>query len=345
MPDFDFERLPVPAALLDRGLVVRAFRSGAATRANQPALRAGRSLTAGLSPDQATALQAAEKVAQQLGAFRGAVMLPAHAGGAVAWDCLWFPSEQGSLALFLARSAVDHDAGHGNRSERPLHEAWRLAALDAFAGACAHEMAQPLASAEAAAAALSLLHPAAPGLAALEQLRSAVARAAELLQALRRQAQTPAVEPAAIDAVAEVRSALRRLDAPPTVRFAPPAGLPRVAAAAHVVELIALNLVRNALTAVAGVAKPAVVVELTLRDERLELSVSDNGPGVPTELLPTLFSPFGTRRAAGMGLPMSRRLAELYGGGLRLRANQPQRGAAFAADLPLAPMVRTAGVP
>ena len=128
-----------------------------------------------------------------------------------------------------------------------------------------------------------------------------------------------------------------------------PAALPAVAAAEHVVELIVLNLVRNALAALANVPNPRVEIDVASSSAFLRIAVADNGPGVPAELVPRLFAPFGGAVApAGLGLVVARRLAELHGGELRLLSNVPGRGAAFAVDLPLAapaPIAPAAALP
>jgi len=69
----------------------------------------------------------------------------------------------------------------------------------------------------------------------------------------------------------------------------------------------------------------------------VEVIVEDDGPGVRDDLRPRLFSPFTTGRAAGtgLGLHISRSLAEEAGGALDLLENAP--GARFRLRLPVAP--------
>ncbi len=337
---FEFGNLPVPAVLLDRQLRVTAYRPGMAARGETPRISVGRQIGEGLPAGPAAALAAAGAVAQQLGAFRGALTLP-EANGAGQWDCLWYSSEEGSVAMFLGRIPTPAAERRSQREQRNLDEAWRQAALDAFAGACAHELAQPLATAEAAAAALGLLSSEAQCQPAMAQLRAAVARAGELLRMLRRQAMTPLAPTDAIDPVAEIRTALADLATPRPVSFRPPARVPEVAAAKHVVELIVLNLVRNAWSA-ADADERQVAVEISASADGVEIVVADNGPGIPAELVPRLVAPVGKQGVAGMGLAIARRLAELYGGTLRLVANEPGRRTAFAAVLPLAAVASAA---
>ncbi|ARE40674.1 Signal transduction histidine kinase HoxJ (hydrogenase regulation) [Rhodovulum sp. P5] len=104
------------------------------------------------------------------------------------------------------------------------------------------------------------------------------------------------------------------------------------------VQQVVMNLVQNALDAVAG--QPAGRIEVGARVEgaRAILSVSDNGPGVPPDLRQSIFDPFFTTKAVGkgtgLGLAISHKIAEEHGGALRLcRCDD---GACFCVDLPFA---------
>ena len=62
----------------------------------------------------------------------------------------------------------------------------------------------------------------------------------------------------------------------------------------------------------------------------------DEGPGIPTEVLPRLFIPFYTRRAGGtgLGLALCRRFVHAHGGEIDL-GMRPGGGARFTVLLPL----------
>jgi signal transduction histidine kinase len=99
-----------------------------------------------------------------------------------------------------------------------------------------------------------------------------------------------------------------------------------------------LNLLWNALHALRGSnASPRRVhIRTRLTAERqVEIEVCDNGPGVPAAIAPRLFEPFFTTKAdgTGLGLAMSRTIAEAHGGTLTHRANAPN-GACFVMRLP-----------
>lgn len=103
------------------------------------------------------------------------------------------------------------------------------------------------------------------------------------------------------------------------------------------VHQVLVNLLRNALEAVRGRADPAIEV-VTRRDGvRVRISVRDNGPGVAPELVDNLFKAFstGTRRGLGLGLAISRSIAQSHGGDLVVDPGGGGRGARFDLILPL----------
>lgn len=83
---------------------------------------------------------------------------------------------------------------------------------------------------------------------------------------------------------------------------------------------VMVNLVRNALDAVAGVESPSVIVTATLSDRHPYISIEDNGAGISPEIRDMLFQPFVTTKSggSGVGLSLSRQIVRLHGGDLRL---------------------------
>jgi PAS domain S-box-containing protein len=103
------------------------------------------------------------------------------------------------------------------------------------------------------------------------------------------------------------------------------------------VRQIILNLLSNAIKF--GEAKPVRVTCTRQRDGGLVLDVIDQGPGIPAEDQEKIFDEFVQLRQAsaitgtGLGLPISRRLAELLGGQLTV-ASTPGEGCTFRLVLP-----------
>ena len=99
-------------------------------------------------------------------------------------------------------------------------------------------------------------------------------------------------------------------------------------------EQILVNLVQNALDAVAATPSPRVTIVAERRDATLEVRVGDNGPGVDVSLDDTLFTPFASAKpdGLGLGLAIERDIAVEFGGGLALaRGGGP--GAVFVLTL------------
>ncbi|VXB46066.1 ATPase [Burkholderia sp. 8Y] len=108
-------------------------------------------------------------------------------------------------------------------------------------------------------------------------------------------------------------------------------------------EQVFINLIGNALDAVASCDAPRIVIELDVRAEAVEIVVRDNGPGIAADALPHLFEPFFTTKETGhglgLGLAISSAIARDYGGTLAARnrvapivADGPEGGTQADAD-------------
>ena len=97
-------------------------------------------------------------------------------------------------------------------------------------------------------------------------------------------------------------------------------------------QQVLLNLMTNAIEAMAGVDGPRVLaVSSTTRDEGgVVISIADTGPGIGAEHLERVFNPLFTTKAGGMGMGLSicRSIVEAHDGKLWVAANTP-RGSIF----------------
>ena len=85
-------------------------------------------------------------------------------------------------------------------------------------------------------------------------------------------------------------------------------------------EQALINLLKNAAEATGIGAPPRVEVTARLgRGGRLRIEVTDNGPGVPPDLAPHIFTPFFStkKQGRGIGLAMVRQLVPANGGTVR----------------------------
>lgn len=102
------------------------------------------------------------------------------------------------------------------------------------------------------------------------------------------------------------------------------------------VEQILLNLIGNACDVVEGREGPRVVVRSRVDHGHAVLEVTDNGGGIPDPVREHLFEPFFTtkgRKGTGLGLFLSRSLAQAHGGMLEL-AESGADGTTFRLRLP-----------
>ncbi len=114
--------------------------------------------------------------------------------------------------------------------------------------------------------------------------------------------------------------------------------LPRVNADPIQIQQVLLNLLRNGIDAMRSIGcQHGSVITITTRRlaAAVEVSVSDRGTGVSAALVDTIFTPFTTTKANGMGigLMMCRSIIDAHGGQLNYR-NNPDHGATFYFQLP-----------
>ncbi len=101
-------------------------------------------------------------------------------------------------------------------------------------------------------------------------------------------------------------------------------------------EQVIYNLMRNGFEALEGLKDCQIDVFLNVASKQVILQVSDNGEGVPTDIIPQLFTPFYTTRdnGTGLGLTLSQRLVERANGEIfYVKSGQ---GATFRVVFPLA---------
>ena len=102
------------------------------------------------------------------------------------------------------------------------------------------------------------------------------------------------------------------------------------------VQQVLLNLIRNAIEAMAdSTVRDLTVSSSPVEDEMVEVRVADTGPGLAPEVQARLFEPFVTTKPHGMGVGLSicRTIIEAHGGRMWAE-NQPDGGAVFCFTLP-----------
>ena len=249
--------------------------------------------------------------------------------------------EQPALLLMLRDVTREH------RAEEDALADERLAAVKTLAAGVAHEIGNPL---NALNIHLQLLTRAlkkeADG-AARERLLGLVSVAEQevgrldgiirrFLTAIR-----PAKPTLVRGSVREVLEATLRLLGPDleqrhiAVQTAIPEGVPDIFLDGQQLEQVFFNLLKNAMDAVADGGRIGVTV--TTDDATVDVSILDNGAGIPAELLGRIFDPYVTTKAKGngLGLMIVRRIVQAHGGTITCASHAGQ-GTCFTLRFPRA---------
>ena len=123
------------------------------------------------------------------------------------------------------------------------------------------------------------------------------------------------------------------------VEFLPGGQSHKVMANKIQIEQVLINLIRNSLEAIehAQTIEGRIVIQTRLLpNDMIQVSVTDNGPGIDATMADKIFDQFQTSKKAGMGigLSLSRSIIEIHGGKLWLDKTH-QNGAAFSFELPV----------
>jgi two-component system sensor kinase FixL len=247
------------------------------------------------------------------------------------------------------------DRRHAEDEARQLQERLthfsRLSTMGEMAAGLAHEINQPLSAIATYAQACQRFVKSphrddADVLEALEQISVQALRAGEVIRRLRNFVKNREVKREAVDCsrlledlrtLAETDARLHnvrlRLEAEP--------GLPTVYADPIQLQQVVLNLVRNAIDAMAELPMERREVMLTTRalpDGEIEVIVADHGTGLAPEASEHLFNPFFTTKSGGtgLGLAISRSIVRAHGGRLWHTPNDGS-GARFHFTLPVSP--------
>ncbi|HEY2000375.1 HAMP domain-containing sensor histidine kinase [Paraburkholderia sp.] len=121
-----------------------------------------------------------------------------------------------------------------------------------------------------------------------------------------------------------------------------PQRLPSVCADLGMIERVLTNLLDNAVRHTP--AEGTISVDLAYRDNKVAVTVSDTGPGIPANLRDGLFErPFssgGTHRGGGFGLLIVQRMLQLHHSQIRL-VEHVGTGATFCFELPTSVSAQT----
>lgn len=178
----------------------------------------------------------------------------------------------------------------------------------------------------------------------LQIIREEIDRVAALLRGLTEiDAEQPQAQPVDLNDLIEGVVALtsRALADPQRTRIttAMDASLPPIVTRADLLKQVLINLVKNAAEALADGGEIRIETNdyVYWQDrEYVEISVADDGPGIPPHVLAKLFSPVQSTKGgghAGLGLSMTRNLVQEMDGHIACRSSE-SRGTRFQILLP-----------
>lgn len=255
----------------------------------------------------------------------------------------------GSVVVFrdmTRRKKAEEDA---RQHQVELARAGRLSTLGEMASGIAHELNQPLTAISTnAQASIRLLESSSSNLEVcidvMERIADQADRAGEIIRQLRRFVRKEPLERTQVDinelvkaVVVLIRPEIRRAGV--YLELSLDATLPRISAQPIQIEQVILNLARNAIESLSDSQQSERILHIGTRGEdgrRIHVVVRDNGPGIRPEMAATLFDPFVTSKAQGMGLGLSisHGIIEAHGG--KLTVNPDYRtGAEFNFYLPV----------
>ena len=241
-------------------------------------------------------------------------------------------------ALTLTALYLGMTVDERQRAAASLRQTLRLAAAGEMAGALAHEVNQPLtALANYGRSAQLLLANDAVALnelsAVIEKMLSEGKRAGEVVRRLRDffRTGTTQLESVPVDEILASAQSIAQQLAGSAKRIAIETGsegaLPALFVDRLQIELILRNLISNAIEAIGERTDESGQIQVRAQrhdDQHVHFTVADNGPGVSPGVRERLFEPFSSDKSRGMGLGLavSRAIAEAHGGSLVARAGE-----------------------
>jgi two-component system sensor kinase FixL len=219
------------------------------------------------------------------------------------------------------------------RANESLKETLRLAAAGEMAGAIAHEVNQPLTALANYGRSGQLLLEAGRVTelsAVIDKMLGEAQRASEVVRRLRDffREGTTRLESVSVDTLCQsVHQLGSKLGVPVALSATCEPGLPNVFVDKLQIELVLRNLLANALEAmVSDPAGPGRIDVRALRHDanHLRVVVADSGPGIRYQNPERVFEPFvsGKPKGMGLGLAVSRAIAEAHGGVLENKSGR-----------------------
>jgi two-component system, LuxR family, sensor kinase FixL len=245
--------------------------------------------------------------------------------------------------------ALDDAQERIKKKESQAIQAGRFNLVTAMASALAHEINQPITAARALARAVEHLldaealdlsrikHNISTSIVQIDVAAKTIQRMQDFLNRGRPSTGEVYVHELVDDAVMLLRPELAMTSV--RIETLIEAGLPTLRGDRGQLEQIILNLVRNAMEAIASNGEQNGCVTVAARRSKirsnLEISVHNDGPGMDPEIIAHIFEPLvsSKEKGLGLGLPICASIVEAHGGRLWLERSEPE-GTEFRLSVP-----------
>lgn len=230
------------------------------------------------------------------------------------------------------------------QTQSDLIQAGKLAALGQMSAALSHELNQPLTAVKTYADNAAILierNRTEEARDNVSRISSLADRMASISRHLRNFARKPNEQLGPVGLADVVRDTLEivawRLKAAQTEVTVDLGPEPLFVQAGQIrLQQVLVNLISNAADAIEGQADRRITLAARRKDDKVTISVADNGPGIAEAIAPRIFDPFfttkGVGKGLGLGLSISYNIIKDFGGDLAV-VNQVEGGALFTITL------------
>jgi PAS domain S-box-containing protein len=236
-------------------------------------------------------------------------------------------------------TGILHDLSGRAQMEEQLRERAALARLGEMAAVIAHEVRNPLAGIRGAIQTIGTRLPAEGGDGAMvKEIVSRIDSLNEMMKDLLLFARPPQPRPKPTEIIPLVQMIANLLKEDPAlrnVRVDVGGSSPPIPADAEMLKIVFQNLLVNGAHAMGGQGR--INVDVKTVDTSCVIAVTDQGPGIPPDMLDKIFLPFFTTKArgSGLGLPTAKRLIEAQNGDISIDC-PPAGGTTVIVTLPAA---------
>jgi len=307
-------------------------------------------------PEERDQIEAALRAAREPGAQRAGLELKLMRRGGERFDALVYEAplidaegrQTGWMGSVLDITERKQARERARQQEDKLAATARLVTMGEMASTIAHELNQPLSAiASYTTGCLNLLD---AGPVPREELQEALSKTAQQAQRAGRiirrvhdfvRKSEPTRGPVRMNAVVEEAVGFAEAEARKRkvrILTRPAEGDPEIQADPILLQQVLLNLLRNAMDAMAAtpVERREIRVASGAGPDQVTVSISDRGCGIAPGVRDQLFEPFFTTKAEGMGMGLNicRSIMELHRGRVWAEPN-PGGGSVFSISLPL----------